>query len=109
MFKELMEQIWKASDLETVCHPVGKLFEEIEKMLERKNFSFEEAQETAACLTHVTSLMAELGRIKEGAAHDEKKTAALQELKQRSLDLEGCIKEIRNDLYREKMFKPKTL
>ena len=104
-FKTILSQIWNASDLKTVYPLLEKIVNEIEKMIMKKNPRFEETQEITACLTHIRVLITELSRTKGSDEEHEKYAAMLQELKSRCLDLEGVIKEIRNDFYREKNFK----
>ena len=100
MIQKILEDLRNASSLEEVYPTLIRLRAIASRMVHRENLSHDEASDLASHITSIRVLIAQLAYIDEGSLSEEhlRKTEALT---QYTLELEGIIKEKRNDLARK--------
>jgi len=100
MFQHILEEIRSASDINGLYPALARLVNEASKTIYRDNFSYEEAREVAECLDHVRIIITALEQA-EGAEGESKRHLRMTNyLSRLTCDMEGKLKEIRNDLRR---------
>ncbi len=75
-------------------------------MLRKNNFTLEDTRQLADAITQVRVLLTELERIKTGLNRSETALSTIAGLKQRYRELEGMVKEVRNNLDRNSPASP---
>jgi hypothetical protein len=68
----------------------------------KKEYTHEEAEELARYVAQVRMLLTEWGLLEKGGGKNPKTVATLDDLRIRYRELEGMVKEVRNDLRRMK-------
>ncbi len=85
----------------TVTKHLNKLINDAQCLIENKSVSFAEAQRIADYITEIRLLLAEWTNLEGRFVPSRPIVEDVRVLKDRSLELEGNIKEIRNRLERE--------
>ena len=100
MFQNILEDLDRASSIEEIYPALVRLLAVVSKMLDQEDLSYAEAREMAVYLTDVRVLISELAYVGGGEVFSEKQWSMTTALKECALELEGRIKEKRNDLSR---------
>ena len=84
-----------------VAKHLRELINDTHRLIEDKRFSFAETQIIAGCITEIRRLLAEWADLERRFVPSRPIDQEVRVLKERSLELEGLVKEVRNSLARE--------
>jgi hypothetical protein len=85
---------------ESIFRTLDDLYHTSLLMLGKNNVNLEDTRQLAGYVTQVRVLLAELERIETRIHRSETALLSISGLKQRYLELEGLVKEARNNLHR---------
>ena len=85
---------------ENIFKTLDDLYHTSRQMLEKNNATLEDTRQLAGYVTQVRVLLAELEQIETRLHRSDTAMSTITSLKQRYLELEGMVKEVRNNLHR---------
>ena len=81
-----------------ICEELAECFYYIKRVLRSNSFDLAQAKKLAVQVMTIRSLLKELERVPETASRNSGRASmSISELQERYLELEGMVKEIRND------------
>jgi hypothetical protein len=90
----------KCIDLDNLCDALTACFKEARRVLPNNHFSRNQATELARYLEATRMLLQELEHAAHSFVNAEDVASWVKELREEYLELEGMVKELRNDLNR---------
>lgn len=85
-------------DLEMICENLTTYLDQSRRLLKADAVGLPDARELAAHVREIRLLLKELQDAEYVSRQNERLAATIYELQRRYLELEGIVKEIRNDL-----------
>jgi hypothetical protein len=96
------------ADHESLATTLDGLYHTSRRVLRKTAMNTEDIRQLADYVTQVRVLLAELEQLETGSHCSETALSAISGLKQRYLELEGMVKEARNNLHRRGPFSGPT-
>lgn len=87
-------------DIDKLCRDLEDCFKSSRAVLSKNIVSVDQAKELAVTLESIRMLLQELGQALQESAGGWGQVSSVSALWERYLELEGAVKELRNDLYR---------
>lgn len=87
------------ADHESLVTTLDGLYHTSRRVLRKSVINIEDMRQLADYVTQVRVLLAELEQLETGSHRSETTLSAISGLKQRYLELEGMVKEARNNLH----------
>lgn len=97
MLDTLTQKIKRARDLESLCDVLNELFDTSKAILRENELTVAQAVEIIGYITQIRSLLFELQACRGGKGADEILSLKIDLLNKCYFELEGVVKEIRND------------
>ncbi len=94
------EAVRQDGERENIFITLEELYSRSQRMLAARRFTYEEVRKLSVSITSVRTLLAELAEIESSVSRRPQSAALIRDLKDRYWDLEGMVKEARNNMER---------
>ncbi len=94
-----VQQSIKTEELDRMCNGLLEFFQTSKIILTKRGVTVKETHELISSIAEIRSLLAQWGSFEGELKRDENRISAIEYLKECYLELEGIVKELRDDLH----------